>query len=218
MRPYYEHAGITIYHGDCREILPQLEALDAIITDPVWPNATADIPGKEDPYGLLETALVSVGECRRVILQFGCDSDPRILAAVPARWPFIRACWMDMARPHYKGFILAGSELAYVFGEMPERQGWTVLPGMCRSSSSTGKIPGHPCPRKLEHMQWLVRYYAQGLLCDPFVGSGTTLEAAKLLNIPAIGIEIEERYCEIAAKRLSQEVLDFSEEQPVSTL
>ncbi len=187
-----------------------MEPLEAIITDPVWPNATADIAGKDDPYGLLKTTLACVAECRRVVLQFGCDSDPRILAAVPDRWPFIRACWMDMARPHYKGFILAGSELAYVFGEIPKRDNWVVLPGMCRSTGSEGRYPGHPCPRKLEHMQWLVRYYAPALVCDPYCGSGTTLEAAKLQGIPAIGIEIEEKYCEIAAKRLSQEVFDFT--------
>jgi DNA modification methylase len=210
MKPYYEEDGITIYHGDCREVLLTLGPLDAIITDPVWPNAVADIPGKEDPYGLLDAALASVVECKRVVLQFGCDSDPRILAAVPDRWPFIRACWMDMARPHYKGLILAGAELAYVFGELPKRDGWTVLPGMCRSHSSEKRHPGHPCPRKLEHMQWLVRYYGQGMVCDPFTGSGTTLEAAKEIGVPAIGIEIEEKYCEIAAKRLAQGVLDFA--------
>ena len=210
MKPYYEHAGITLYCGDCREILPRLDALDAIITDPVWPNATADIPGKERPLELLTETLDAVRECKRVVVQFGCDSDPRILQAVPLRWPFIRACWMDMARPHYKGFILAGSELAYVFGEIPKRDGWTVLPGMCRTHSVERRISGgHPCPRKIGHFRWLLKYYAQGTACDPFAGSGTTLLAAKLLNLPAIGIEIEERYCEIAAKRLAQEVMEF---------
>lgn len=143
MKPYYEEAGITIYHGDCREILPQLPHFNALITDPVWPNATADLIGKDDPEGLLAAAL-SAASAERVVIQMGFDSDPRMLRAVPDCWPFIRACWLDCARPHYKGFLLAGVDLAYVFGAMPERQGWVVLPGICRSSDSDGKQANHP--------------------------------------------------------------------------
>jgi hypothetical protein len=209
LKPYYEHAGVTIYHGDCREILPCLPEANAIVTDPVWPNATADLAGKDDPEGLLRQAL-SLARALRLVVHLGCESDPRILRAVPDRWPFIRACWLDYSRPHYNGYVLAGSEVAYVFGALPERQGWTVLPGLCRDSDSSGKQADHPCPRKLSHVLWLCRFYAQGLVIDPFMGSGTTLVAAKQLGHPAIGIEIEERYCEIAARRLSQEVFDFT--------
>jgi site-specific DNA-methyltransferase (adenine-specific) len=69
----------------------------------------------------------------------------------------------------------------------------------------------HPCPRRLQHLRWLTAKWTEGLTLDPFAGSGTTLVACSLQNIPAIGIEIEEKYCEIAAKRLSQEVLQFEE-------
>lgn len=213
MTPYYSEKGITIWHGDSREVLPQIEdEFDAVITDPVWPNATADLRGKDNPQGLLADVLSLLSErTRRIVIQLGFDSDPRFLAAVPVRFPFVRACWLDCARPHYKGFLLAGVDIAYVFGEIPKRDGWTVLPGMCRSNDSNGKEVDHPCPRKLQHVRWLTRYYAQGPICDPFAGGGTTLLAAKLLGVPAVGIEIEERFCEMTAKRLSQEVFNFAE-------
>ena len=76
-------------------------------------------------------------------------------------------------------------------------------------SSSNGKQAPHPSPRKLDHVKWVVSRWSdpEDMIVDPFMGSGTTLVAAKHLGRKAIGIEIEERYCEIAAKRLAQEVL-----------
>ncbi|KKK62925.1 hypothetical protein LCGC14_2999480, partial [marine sediment metagenome] len=65
----------------------------------------------------------------------------------------------------------------------------------------------HPSPRRLQHVNWLVRFFGEESILDPFAGAGTTLRAAKDLGRKAIGIEIEEKYCEIAAKRLGQEML-----------
>ena len=214
MTPYYEQDGITIYHGDCLELLPSIEA-DTIITDPVWPNASAVLAGREDPEGLLREALLKIGErrsMRRLAIQLGCDSDPRFLRAVPSWWPFFRVCWLDVSRPNYKGRLLDGATPAYYFGQVPfARPGANLIPGMMRDSSSDGKYPGHPCPRKLAQLRWIVKWWSdpQDVILDFFAGSGTTLEAAKLLGHRAIGIEIEERYCEIAAKRLSQGMLDL---------
>lgn len=218
MKPYYDHAGITIYHGDCREILPELAA-ESIITDPIWPNSV--FKGVE-PQKLLSEAL-SVANVNRVVVHLGCDSDPRFLAAVPICWPFLRVCWLDYARPSYKGRILYGSDVAYVFGPAPEvKPGQMVMPGKCMAQRTRENIQrsiggptfngerAHPCPRRIQHVQWLVKWFAGKSVIDPFCGSGTTLKSAKELQVPAIGIEIEERYCEIAVRRLQQEILQLA--------
>lgn len=215
VRPYYEHAGVTIYHGDCREILPHVmgAGADVLITDPVWPNASVPLFGSDDPAAMLSAALVLCAAVVRLAIHLGCDSDPRFLRAVPEQWPFFRACWLDLSRPHYKGRLLAGAEVAYLFGPPPPpRPGYFVIPGMNRDHSPEGKQADHPCPRKAGHLRFLVdRWSAPSeLVLDPFAGSGTTLLAAKNLGRRAIGIEIEKKYCDIAIHRLEQEVLPFS--------
>ncbi len=233
MKPYYEHAGVQIFNADARECVRQFSA-DAVITDPIWPNSAKVFPGAE-PKRLLGAVLDVVNPAiERVVIHLGCDSDPRFLAAVPERFPFIRVCDLDYARPTYKGRIVQGGDIAYAFGKLP-KLGRKLLPGRCISTKSdklfrrstwlgkdkhftrrkdiaaahdAGALP-HPCARRLQHVRWLVKWYGGDLVLDPFVGSGTTLVAAKSLGIPAIGIEIEEKYCEIAAKRLSQEVFQF---------
>lgn len=211
MRPYYEHAGITIYHGDCREILPQLICWpDCVITDPVWPNAKPELRGSDDPYSLLrDAALLFPETAARVVIHLGQTSDPRILCAIPDRWPFMRVCWLAYHRPIRMGRILYGGDVAYVFGTAPKScKGRRVLSGQT-AAKYIGRTDAHPCPRTAEHLDWLLRFYADGLVLDPFCGRGTTLSAAVRAKYPAIGIEIDEKYCEIAAKRLSQEVFQF---------
>jgi site-specific DNA-methyltransferase (adenine-specific) len=78
-----------------------------------------------------------------------------------------------------------------------------------RFSWSAHKPTGHPAEKPVALMQWVVSRCLSSVVLDPFMGSGTTLVAAKALGRKAIGVEVDERYCEIAARRLSQEVLDF---------
>jgi hypothetical protein len=210
--------GQTIIHGDAREILPEIGGIDTIVTDPIWPNNSITEFADVDPYELL-TEVLMVASAARLILHLGCDSDPRILYAVPSSLEFNRVCWLRFARPSYKGRLLNGSEVAYVFGppvpasRFPGRQhlqpGESPTEGEKTCTTANGRFPGHPCPRRLQHVQWLCKYFACGPICDPFLGSGTTLMASKDLGMRGIGIERKEKYCEMAAKRLEQGVLAF---------
>ena len=211
MKPYYEADGVTIYHGDCREILPQLEPVDAVITDPVWPNAGDRIVGHERPYELLaEVAPELPRLCERAVFHIGCNSDPRLLACVPHSMPFLRACWLEYAIPHFTGHVLNGSDVAYVFGLPPRRRpGKKVIPGRSPKAQPGDTCRAHPCSRSLTMVTWLVDWFSVASVIDPFMGSGTTLLAAKNLRRQAIGIEIVEKHCETAARRLDQTVMEL---------
>jgi hypothetical protein len=226
LKPYYEHAGVTLYHGDAREIIGSLTT-ESVITDPVWPNCEHVFPGIDAHLLLAET--LALARCRRVVIQLGCQSDPRFLTAVPERWPYLRTCYLEYAVVGYLGRILNDANVAFVFGDAPDsKPGAKVMPGRViatRSNfdkgwSNKGRTEeqvadavakmAHPAKRLLQHVSWLCKWFGGASILDPFAGSGTTLQAAKSLGIPSIGIEIEERYCEIAAQRLSQEVLAFA--------
>lgn len=226
MKPYYEHAGITIYYGDCRELLPELEA-ESIVTDPVWPNCEHIFPGIN--AGVLLGEALSVAKMRRAVIQLGCNSDPRFLSCVPDRFPYLRTCYLEYAVIGYLGRIMRDAEVAFVFGDAPDsKTGARVMPGRviamrCNGdkkwsnkgrtaeivAASVATMP-HPTQRLIQHVRWLCKWFGGKSVIDPFMGTGTAALACKSLGIQFIGIEIEERYCEIAAKRLSQEVFDFA--------
>lgn len=201
---YYQDDYVTLYHGDAREILPSLNPVDCIITDPVWPNAISELAGSEDPIGLFTSAARFFPDLAvRAVIHLGCDSDPRILSGVPKSMPFFRVCWLRYARPHYKGRLLYGSDVAYIYGAPPRsRKGAHIMPGEFCKTTAEGNDHLHPCPRSIQHVSWLVNWFADGSVLDPFCGRGTTLRAAKRAGFKAIGIEIEERYCELAARSL----------------
>lgn len=230
VKPYYQQDGITIYNADCREILPQISP-NAIVTDPVWPDCEHIFPGI-DAFELLREALILSDSAERVVIQLGLNSDPRFLLAVPEKLKFLRACYLPYTPPGYLGRLLRDADFAYIFGVPPDsREGARVLPGTCMSINSPNdgnikrgwgrnrgdcdaavKALAHPSSRSLAHVKWLVNWFTglDDLVCDPFMGIGTTLLAAKNKERRAVGIEIEERFCEIAACRLSQGILDFA--------
>ena len=215
MKPYYQDKWVTIYHGDCREILPELAipflSVDLLCTDPVWPGCKWNMPGRDEARELLIWLYKEACQLtQRLILIMGCDVDVRLLSGVPSRMPFFTVCWLKRTPPIYKGKLLYSADVAYIFGEN--------YPGHLLSSEITGPSLGrkeykntHPAPRNLRHIRQLVsKYTAEGwLLLDPFMGSGTLIQAAREANRRCIGIDVKEEYCEIAARRCSQEIMEL---------
>jgi len=171
MRPYYEHAGITIYHGDCREILPTLSA-PAIITDPVWPRPTKLLAASGDPWQLFREMCEAIpASVLRMTVHLGVISDPRFLFPVPERLPFFRVCWLAQIPCSFVGRVLNGANVAYIFGQPPAGTG--ILPGECldtgggtyrnglgrnRSQKAYHAVRSempHPAARRLGHLRWL---------------------------------------------------------------
>lgn len=195
----------TLYLGDCLEILPTLPKVDAVITDPIWPNAPEGMFGAADPFSLLARAADG-WEAKRVVIVMRSDSDPRFLMAIPDRYPFFRACELPYVMPGYIGRKLGGDELAYCFGQpIPSLPGQRVIPGRGPAVQPDGRLAnGHPCSRALGHFEWLTRWWSmpEETILDPFMGSGTTLHAAFLGGRKSIGIEIEPKYFDIACERI----------------
>lgn len=212
MTPYYDQDGITIYHGDARDILPSLQA-EVVITDPVWPNCPEGlIAGSDDPYGLFRGICdVLPSGLRQMVVVMRNDSDPRFLAAVPARLRFQQVTWLQYVMPGYLGRVLGGNECGYVFGEAVLRvPGRKVIPSIS-PKAQPGDRPnnGHPCSRAQVHFDWLVSWFSDQheTIIDPCMGSGTTLRAAKRLGRKAIGIDVEEKWCALAVDGLRQGAL-----------
>lgn len=216
MKPYYQDEAVTIYCGDCREILPQLPKVDTLITDPVWPDCNCELFGKDDPLGMFKAMWSALPELpARAAIHLGCDSDPRFLQVVPKQLKFFRVAWLRYAAAGHKGRLLNTGNVAYFFGLPPKsRPGRKLIAGETYDTNNQGKETKHPCPRKLNHVKWIIGQWTEeaDLILDPFMGSGTTLVAAKYGGRKAIGIEIEEKYCEMAVRRLEQKIFNFKDQ------
>lgn len=218
MKPYYSHGGITIFHGDCREILPQLPKVDLVLTDPPY-NAKNIGPNKR----VYEGSVMQLPEkeyAKFCADWFGASQNSMRIVFTPGianthfyPQPKWQICWH---KPASCSFNRMGGfnawEPVFVYGETKHvRLGQDYI--LANTMNFTkGAEKGHPCPKPIGLWNHLTSKFSRegGIICDPFLGSGTTLWCAKDLGIPAIGIEIEEKYCEIAVKRLSQEVFDFN--------
>ena len=208
----------TIIEGDSTEILTRFpsESVDLIITDPVWPGASVDLPGSDDPVGILcRTAKEFSRITKRVIIHLGQKTDPRVLTCIPLDLPFVQVCWLKWVPCMYHGPILVSADVAYVFGHkrLPG-DGSRVLGAEHTNVWNPKKTEdarfdpdnNHPCPRSLDHVSWLVRRFSLpgDLILDPFCGSGTTCLAAKLAGRRYCGIDISGEYVKYARQRLSK--------------
>lgn len=209
MKPYYEHAGITIYHGDCREILPCLGPVDLVLTDP--PYGLGDRwngggGGKKSSWRFdPQEAKKWDGSTVGIVLTLPSIAKECIIwggnyyALPPSR------CWLVWDKKQPDNWTTGQCELAWTSIDRPVRAF-----RMCQAEAHLAmNNKEHPTEKPLALMRWCLKWpnNTEAAIVDPFMGSGTTLVAAKQLGRRAIGIEIEERYCEIAAKRLAQEML-----------
>ena len=221
MTPYYEHSGITIYHGDCREVLPNVLA-DSIVTDPPYKisqeySAAVDADNLSAVASIFRVApimrnAVPPGALAAVfydtrILPFGLD------ALRDGGWKYLRGLtlYRRWGAAHKLYGWMSTSDFVLVLqnpGGSPKFHGPCAHDVYVRASPDP-ESHGHPAQKPLNHTAHLVGNITPlgGTVLDPYMGSGTVLAAALLVGRKAIGIEIEERYCEIAAKRLGQGVL-----------
>ena len=218
MTPYYSDELVTLYHGDCREVLPFVtqpgQWFEALITDPVWPNAPDTIPGFDEHEDLMrEVSSMVVGKAGRLIVHLGSTCDPRWLVNVDAAWPFLMSQQLEYAMPSYRGRSML-NDIAFAFGVFPERKQspGQVVPGRITCTSPRDIQPNeHPAARSYEHVAGLVKWWAgKGPVIDPFAGSGTTILAAKTAGLHVTGIEREERFCELIVSRLRQQRMVFA--------
>lgn len=256
MMPYYDHAGITIYHGDCLEVMPGLpeQTIDAVICDPPY-GTTACAWDTVIPFAPMWAAIKRLIRPRAPVVLF--SSQPFTSALVMSNLDWFRYSWVwDKGRgfnpqlaniqpmkchedisvfareghtynpqkraldredrrniksgsPNRKDGgghrILSGSELITGIRVFTDRFPESIIcyPAVAQTERR------HETEKPLELMRYLLQTYTEpdATVLDFACGSGTTLRAAKDLGRKAIGIEIEERYCEIAARRLQQEVL-----------
>lgn len=218
MKPYYQHGGITIYHGKACDVL--------VLTDPPYNASNSNIGFQDKGYNTID-------------LDWDKDFDPR---------PAMDLCWKTLEQKgslisfcsyHLLGWYLnwkkpqqiihwrktnpfpaiaKAIEYAvwftkgspYTFNK--EHAGQNIIDApICAGHERTE----HPTQKPISVMTSILRVHAPkcGIILDPFMGSGTTLRAAKDQNLSAIGIDMEEKYCEIAAKRMEQEVFNFDSAQ-----
>jgi len=158
--PYYADEFVTLYHGDSREILPDL-VFDTLITDPVWPNAIAQLEGADRPFELFEEMwnILTVLPARAAI-HLGTDSDPRFLRCVPKEMKFFRTVNLEYSLPGRKGRLLQGHDTGYLFGRTPKPIPGKQLISGRTICGSAGKETKHPCPRKLSHVSFLVAWWS----------------------------------------------------------
>lgn len=202
MEPYYDDGnGIVIYNADCRKVLPFLERFDLLLTDP--------------PYGIGDRMQGGTWGAKEKYADFRAwDEAPKDwmlqqsidLCGSAIVWggnyftlPASR-CWLVWRKVNAVP-TMAGAELA-----------WTNIDKPCKAIDLPVGVHnyGHPTEKPLSLIRWCMSQLQFETVLDPYLGSGTTLVAAKMEGKKAVGIEINEAYCEAAVKRLSQQVFEFN--------
>jgi DNA modification methylase len=213
-QPYFQDGAVTIYHGDCREILPLLEPVDLVLTDPPYGieyvsghykygNPFSPIVG-DDKFPT-DVAMELIALARAGAIIFGTEV---------ALAPLQPDSWLVWAKNNW-----TAGDLEHTYARQHEVAGFWAgsthhfANGRPRTIIDCPRVPPtslmHPTEKPVALLKQLILHHTCQTILDPFMGSGTTLRAAKELGRTAIGIEVEERYCEIAAQRMAQGILNL---------
>jgi site-specific DNA-methyltransferase (adenine-specific) len=224
MKPYYEANGIAIYHGDCRDILPEIPTVDLLLTDPPYGVAFSSGRGKlgsvakdqpEDQPEIIQGLQIAIKQLRRSrhVYIFGkidlsslplCGSTELIWDKQKVGMGNLKLPW----GPQHEVITFATHEPSKA---NREKRGYGKLSARLRKGSvlrclrHNGKgAKRHPTEKPIDILRQMIESSSVLGECvlDPYMGSGSTLVAAAIEGRTAIGIEIEEKYCEIAVKRL----------------
>jgi len=231
---YYQDGTVRLFHGDCLEILDWLEA-DVLITDPPY--------GRAWRQGVVKDHAGAVPHVRNAASSTGIanDKDTTVRDSALSLWGGVRPviAFGDLMLPPPTGTRLVGiygkpadaglrgamggirrdAEAIYLINGWPSGIGGrssifhTKASNVGNPVGIVARSGGHPHAKPTDVLSDLISLAPEGVIADPFAGSGSTLVAAKRLGRHAIGVELDEKYCEIAAQRLSQGVLNLGEEQ-----
>lgn len=218
MKPYYEQDGITIYHGDCREVLPSIGRFDLLLTDPPYGISvlSSAYDNKTTKRG---SSLAHKSNYEQSRWDDETADEALALARLLTRHQIIfggnyyhlppASCWLVWDKENGTNDF-ADCELAWTNLKKAVRKITYRWNGMLQQRAGAAKEKRfHPTQKPEPVMVWALQHAPADVrsVLDPFMGSGTTLVACKRLGKTAIGIELDERYCEIAAERLSQGAL-----------
>lgn len=229
---YYQDEAVTLYHGDCRTIMADMAngSVKAVLTDPPYTERThtkARSNSIQRAEGIAEFGAITDDGLRDILSECGRVSEGWVIATLDYR----HAVEFDANPPsglkcQRIGVWVKTNPTPQITGDRPG-QGWEAISYLHRAKgrskwnggglhgnyiTQTATPEGHPTAKPLSILEdWALKFTnTADTILDPFAGSGTTLRAAKNTGRKAIGIELDERYCELIAKRLSQEVLDLS--------
>lgn len=213
MKPYYQEGGIVIYHGDCREVLPMLSKVDLVLTDP--------------PYGINAARKRNSQKWRwvdREVNGWDAERPDGHLIQLAVKSASAAIIWggnyfTDVLHPTDKWLIWDKGQADFSLADV--EMAWCSWSGAARRitfSRAAALLDGkeHPTQKPVAVTLWALRQAPKPAhsVVDPFMGSGTTLVACKRMGRQCVGVEIEEKYCEIAARRVEAERLTLFESTP----
>jgi DNA modification methylase len=214
--PYYQDEQVTLYHGDCREVV-EWQSAEVLLTDPPYGIkwSVSSYNGGRAHKGIANDGTL---EARDAVLASWGTTKPAIVFGSPVA---------DMPKGTRQTLVWHKPPDAGVFGSVGGwRRDWESIyllgvwpkvpasrSGVLASGGGIGNYlnGNHPHAKPVALLELLILHTPAGSVCDPFAGSGSTLVAAKAQGRKAVGVEIEERYCEMTALRLSQDVFNFGE-------